>query len=377
MRKPVIYLAFLICLATTGAAQAQEVKGKIIDLLTGNGMADVEVSASIMCITAFGTPGCSGTNRTKTEANGRYQVSYPFCSGGSSCATRSSSFGLGKPGYLFVERKGPNNDRDFVGIRDDLPRWSNFSAASYWPAVASEIIAAAFGVDLASRVEIANEIPLPAKLAGRTITVIDYAGTEKQAQLFFVSPTQVNYLMPEGLAAGPAIVLLNGDNGFIRVNVISMQKVFPGIFTADASGRGVAAAVILRVRADGSRQYEPVAQYNDAERRWVPMPIDLGPETDRIILSLFGTGWRQIGSMADVTVELIPVVDRNAPGNPVRRPAIQYAGRQPTIPGLDQINIELPRDLVGKGETSVAVRVKAEPNAGFDYTSNVVQIFVK
>jgi uncharacterized protein (TIGR03437 family) len=135
--------------------------------------------------------------------------------------------------------------------------------------------------------------------------------------------------------------------------------------------------VILRVRADGSRQYEPVAQYNDAERRWVPIPIDLGPETDRIILSLFGTGWRQISSMADVTVELIPVVDRNAPGNPVRRPAIQYAGRQPTIPGLDQINLELPRDLVGKGETSVAVRVKAEPNAGFDYTSNVVQIFVK
>ncbi|MGE0132687.1 MAG: hypothetical protein AB7U82_31800 [Blastocatellales bacterium] len=207
--------------------------------------------------------------------------------------------------------------------------------------------------------------------------MIDFAGTEKQAQLFFVSPAQINYLMPEGLATGPAIVLLNGDNGFIRVNVVNVQKVSPGIFTVDASGRGVAAAVILRVRADGSRQYEPIAQYNDSEQRWVPIPIDLGPDTDRIFLSLFGTGWRLIGSMADATVAMLPVVDRNAPGNVVRRPAILYAGKQPTIPGLDQINIEIPRDLGGKGEIEVNVQVKAEPNTGFDYFSNVVQIFVK
>jgi uncharacterized protein (TIGR03437 family) len=253
----------------------------------------------------------------------------------------------------------------------------SLSAANYAPVATSEMVMAAFGADLASGVEAASEIPLPTRLAGRMVKVIDFSGAEKLAQLFYVSPTQVNYLMPEALLGGPAIVLLTGDNGFIRVNVINVQRVSPGIFTANANGRGVAAAVIFRVRADGSGQYEPVARFDEAEQRWVPIPIDLSPDTDRIVLSLFGTGWRQINSMADVTVELLPVVDRNSPGDPVRRPAILYAGKQPTIPGLDQINIEIPRDPAGKGEIEVAVRVKAVPDVGFDHISNVVRIQVK
>ena len=81
--------------------------------------------------------------------------------------------------------------------------------------------------------------------------VLDAAGAEKSARLLFVSPTQINFIMPEGLATGAGIVALMADSGLVRVGMVQIQKITPGLFTANANGRGVAAAVILRKRGDG------------------------------------------------------------------------------------------------------------------------------
>jgi uncharacterized protein (TIGR03437 family) len=39
---------------------------------------------------------------------------------------------------------------------------------------------------------------------------------------------------------------------------------------------------------------------------------------------------------------------------------VVYAGAQLTFPGLDQINVQLPRTLAGKGEVDLAVTVDGE-----------------
>src|SRR5262249_51145585 len=74
---------------------------------------------------------------------------------------------------------------------------TSVSAASYNGAeLAKESIVAAFGNGLATEVRAATSLPLPTTLAGTKVKVKDSAGAERDASLFFVAPTQVNYLLP-------------------------------------------------------------------------------------------------------------------------------------------------------------------------------------
>jgi hypothetical protein len=54
----------------------------------------------------------------------------------------------------------------------------------------------------------------------------------------------------------------------------------------------LAAADALRVRADGSQSFESIARFDATQNQFVATPLDLGPETDRVFLLLFGTGIR-------------------------------------------------------------------------------------
>jgi hypothetical protein len=60
----------------------------------------------------------------------------------------------------------------------------------------------------------------------------------------------------------------------------------------NVSGQGVAAAVALHVKSDGALSYEPVAQFDTTQDKFVSLPIDLGPATDRVFLIRLGTGIR-------------------------------------------------------------------------------------
>jgi uncharacterized protein (TIGR03437 family) len=70
-------------------------------------------------------------------------------------------------------------------------------------------------------------------------------------------------------------------------------------------------------------------------------PIDLSGGT--VYLSLFGTGIRN-GSNVSATI-----------GN--ENATILYAGAQSQYPGLDQINVQIPPDLKGRGRLSFVVTV--------------------
>lgn len=231
-------------------------------------------------------------------------------------------------------------------VKGDIPvsgggPLATVSAANYNGELANEAIAAAFGSDLATETAVARSLPLPTTLAGVTVKVKDSKGDERDAPLFFVSPSQVNYLVPAGTSAGVALVSIIRDmvraKGEVPINATA-----PGLFSANASGQGVAAAVALRVRADGSQSVEPVARFDQGQNRFVPVPIDLGPENDQVFLILFGTGFRGRSSLDLVTAT---IGGENA--------EVVYAGSAPGFAGLDQANVRLPRGLVGKGEVSI------------------------
>ncbi len=224
---------------------------------------------------------------------------------------------------------------------------SSVSAASFsGAALTAESIVAAFGNNLATATQGATTVPLPTTLAGTTVKVKDSLGTERAAPLFFVSGGQVNYLVPAGTAGGQATVTITSGDGAASAGNVQVDPVAPGFFSANANGQGIAAAVVLRVKADNSQNYEPIANYDNNQMKFVPAPIDLGPETDQLFLVLYGTGIRNRSALTAVTATI---------GGEVAE--VLYAGVQPDFIGLDQVTLRIPRVLKTRGEVNIVVIV--------------------
>lgn len=221
-------------------------------------------------------------------------------------------------------------------------------------------IVAAFGTDLATGTAAAASTPLPMTLLGTSVMVRDANGVERGAGLFAVAAGQVNLLLPPGTSSGTATVTVTSGTGSISIGQVQVNAVGPGVFAANANGQGVAAAQILRVRGDGTFVFEPVAQFNQATQQFIPLPINLGPETDRVFLVLFATGVRGRTAQENVTVQVGGV---NIP--------VLFAGAQPSFFGLDQVNTDqLPRSLAGRGVVNVVLTVDGR-------TANTVQISIQ
>ena len=223
-----------------------------------------------------------------------------------------------------------------------LPAVAVVSAASFAPGpVAPDSIAAIFGTRLATGVAQAESASLPGSLLGTTVQIRDSKGVAYAAPLFSVSPGQVNVLIPANVAAGQATLTILSGDGASQSSTLQIQTVAPGIF--QLNGDALAAAQILRVNAAGERTLEPVFQA--AGGQVVAAPIDVGPPTDQLFLSLYGTGLRNRSALSSVQVTI----------GGLSTPAL-YAGPQGS-PGLDQINVALDRALAGRGMVDVSVVV--------------------
>lgn len=296
-------------------------------------------------VSAFGTQSLAGAG---TLLNLKFNV---LGAGGTSSALTWQRFLLNE-----VLQTNLTNGRVNVGYAVAC-----VSAASFvGTALASESIVAGFGQGLATRTEVGTTVPLPTSLAGTTVRVHDSAGIERLAPLFFVSSGQVNYQVPPGTAAGPAILIVSSGDGAVSTGTMQIARVMPGLFAANSNGMGVAAAVALRVKTDGSQVYELVATYDAAQQRFVPLPLSLGPEGEQLYLILFGTGARNFSSLANVQAR---VGGTDTP--------VAFVGAVEGLIGLDQLNLgPLPRSLAGRGEVNIAVQVDGQ-------TANVVTVSVR
>lgn len=221
------------------------------------------------------------------------------------------------------------------------------SAASYdGSSFSSEGIVAAFGARLATATQAATSIPLPTSLAGSTVKIKDSAGTERLAPLFFVSAGQINFQIPPGTASGEATMTVTSGDGALATGTAQIASVAPGLFTANADGKGVPAGYVLRIRADNSQSVEPLARFDTAQNRFVAVPVDMGPVGDQVFVILFGTGIRFRTALSAVSVR---VGGENA--------TVLFVGPQGDFVGLDQLNVQLPRTLAGRGELEWALTV--------------------
>jgi uncharacterized protein (TIGR03437 family) len=228
------------------------------------------------------------------------------------------------------------------------------SSANFASAVAAESVVAAFGSNLATGTQAAANTPLPTSLAGTSVRLRDGLGNERLAPLFFVSPTQINYQIAPGIQIGNATVTVTSGNGAVSTGSFQVAPVAPGLFTANASGQGLAAALALRIR-NGVQTFERITQVSGSQI--VPIPIDLGPATDQVFLVLFGTGIRFRSALPACTIGGANM-------------QVTFAGPQGGLVGVDQVNVRLDRSLIGRGSVAVALNVDGRP-------SNTVNVSIR
>ena len=232
---------------------------------------------------------------------------------------------------------------------------ASFSSTSFAP----ESIVACFGTNMATGSDSSNKVPLPTVLAGTRMIVRDSANVAREAPLFFVSPGQINYLVPAGTASGTATVTITASDGVISGGQIEITQTAAGLFTANANGSGVPSAFLIRVGAGGAQTFEQIARFDTATNSYVPLPINLGPASDQVFLILYGTGVRNRASLGSVTCSV--------GGTPV---AVGFASAQGDLVGLDQINLDpLPRSLAGRGNVNLILTVEGR-------AANTVQVSV-
>ncbi|HEX4950597.1 MAG TPA: IPT/TIG domain-containing protein [Blastocatellia bacterium] len=221
------------------------------------------------------------------------------------------------------------------------------SAASYAPgSVATEGIVSVFGEDFGTTTEAAKDTPLPTRLGDVRVYVTDANWVEREAPLFFVSPTQINYLVPEGTASGEAKVVIASKGKVISTGTVQVADMAPAFFTANADGKGAPAAYAVRVKADHSQVNEAVAEFDAVQKKFVPAPISLGTPEEQVFLVLFGTGIRYYSGMNNVKATIAGV-----------EAEVHYAGPQGQYVGLDQVNIRVPRSALVGGEVDLVLSV--------------------
>ncbi len=188
-------------------------------------------------------------------------------------------------------------------------------------AVAPDQIAVARGVNLAlgaTRSERQADGGFPQTLGGASLTV-----NGRRAQLFYASPTQINFHVPADTETGMAQVVLRNHDGRESRASVAVLTAAPGVFTESGDGGGV--AVALDAQTFMRSPFDPADAANRPRR-----------------LIIFASGVRRAQSV-EVAV-----------GG--RALTLENVLPSPDLPGLDEIHVVLARSLAGAGNVRLVVR---------------------
>jgi uncharacterized protein (TIGR03437 family) len=216
------------------------------------------------------------------------------------------------------------------------------SSASYAAGpVAPQEIVSLFGPGI-DQAAYTGSLPLGTVLGGVSVQIADSGGNTQLAPLFAVASTQANILIPPGLAPGPATVTVLHGSTPVVTGSMTIASSAPGLYSMNQDGAGVAAADAFLVTATYQTVNQTVFTCNPpAVRSCLAAPLSLGGATDTLYVELYGTGIRGAASVqCFVGGQSVPVL---------------YAGPVAADPGLDQIDVSIPKSLAGSGDVRVYV----------------------
>jgi uncharacterized protein (TIGR03437 family) len=210
--------------------------------------------------------------------------------------------------------------------------------------VAPNSIGAAFGQfsTQSGAIFVAGTVPLPTTLGGVSATVNGVA-----AQLLFVAPGQINFVIPGATANGQATIVVTGSDNSTKSGTFTVVRTQPGIFMVNVSLRSAAA----QTTTDGVN-YQFTSNADGTLR-----DVNAGTVQNPNFLVLYLTGLRNAQADnpndANGVAEGITVTFLGVPGE------VTYAGPAPGFTGLDQINVRIPPELAGLGTINVRVKINS------------------
>jgi uncharacterized protein (TIGR03437 family) len=171
------------------------------------------------------------------------------------------------------------------------------------------------GSKLALKTEAAilNGDELPFTVAGTTVTV-----NNQLARIFYVSPDEVVFLVPSGLANGPAQFVVTNSEGLSSMAAATISPTAPGVFTVSGDGRS-----------------DAIALNSDTLLRG---PFD--PSNGALRITIFATGLARANNVA-VTIN----------GRQVLVETVAAA----RLIGFDEIHVLVPAELRGAGTCTLIV----------------------
>jgi len=268
------------------------------------------------------------------------------------CLIFTAAFASIGSGQVPLENPVPLNSAASGTLRNGLAPELIASFNSYGLTVLAPGTAAATGGEL------------PTELLGVRVEITDGAKITRRAPLFFVSPTRIDFLVPLATSAGRARLRIFNDEKFVGDQQVLVNSAEAGIFTANGTGEGATAGTVLRVKANGEHVYEALSTFDAAQNKFVPVPIDLGDANEQVYLILYGTGMRQL-----IDQPFRPSFFFGGATIGGEKAGLNYFGPQGS-PGLEQINVAVPRSLAGKGEVDLQITVSGR-------TTNIVKAAFK
>lgn len=215
-----------------------------------------------------------------------------------------------------------NNSEIYVATTPAPPAFGsltilNGASLGHEPGVIKAVAPNSIAIAKGSALAFANSQPKPSTmaLAGTKVTV-----NGRAAELLFISPAQVNFVVPGDTEIGEAQVVVTNADGFQSRGLIGITRAAPAIFTV--SGDGVGEGIVLNADT------------------LVTGPFD--PTDGQLHLAIFSTGLR---NSIDVLV--------TAAGRTLQTESIMPS---PDLPGLDEIHVSVPRELRGVGTVELIVQ---------------------
>ncbi|MDD1751139.1 MAG: SBBP repeat-containing protein [Methanothrix sp.] len=238
----------------------------------------------------------------------------------------------------FVARYLPNT-------QPDCRQAYAVNGASYrGPEASPASIIALFGCGFSDTTEAASSPRLSDTLADIRVFLSSDSVGPVAAALYAVTPNQINFVVPDGLPPGNYKAVVRRGSAVVASASVGVAAAPPALFPAAASGEGPPAAWALRVAADGRQTLAPVADCSSGACQSVA--IEPPADGERIFLLLFGTGIRGRSSTENVSATI---------GG--KKLSVMAAVAQSEYPGLDQVNVELPRELAGAGAADLLITV--------------------
>jgi uncharacterized protein (TIGR03437 family) len=211
------------------------------------------------------------------------------------------------------------------------------NAASYsGAALAPNAIASIFGTSLSYGTESATVLVdggLPISLAGVTVYV-----DGQPAGLFYVSATQINFLIPNDQTPGAVTLAVVREGVAGSPVTILLNETGPGLFQ-DANYNAIATHLdgSLISSSTPANPGEWVVLYAAGLGRTVPDAQNYSPAAGAALIQNMSTFSVLIDGMA---------VDASA---------VEYAGLAPGYAGLYQINVQMPANLGANPEVRLAI----------------------